>query len=85
MSKVEDMRKEYSLSDLEKGVRGKYYDAYTQSHNIVLLNPEVAEAFPTDQAVNEALLSLVKLAKKSTGLTKQSIDSSNPETISASR
>ena len=66
------MRKEYSLSDLGKGIRGKHYDAYTKSHNIVLLNPQVAEAFPTDQAVNEALLSLVKLAQKSTGLTKQS-------------
>ena len=79
------MRKEYSLSDLEKDVGGKHQDAYTKSHNIVLLNPEVAEAFSTDQAINEALLLLIKPAQKSTGLTKQSIDSSNPETISASR
>ena len=62
MNKVEhndDMRKEYNLSDLGKGVQGKYYDAYSKSHNVVLLKPEVAKSFPTDEAVNEALLSLI--------------------------
>ncbi len=74
MSKAEEndeMRQEYSAADLGKGVRGKYYKAYSKSHNIVLLKPEVAEAFPTDEAVNNALLSLIKLAQESTGLTKQ--------------
>ena len=60
MSKVEesrienggDIRREYRLSDLGKGVRGKYYDNYRRSHNIALLNPEVARAFPADEAVN---------------------------------
>ena len=73
MSKVEnddEMRKEYSISDLGKGVRGKYHKAYNEPHNIVLLNPEVAKAFPTDDAVNVALLSLIKIAQESTGLTK---------------
>ena len=74
MSKIkgnDSMRKEYSLSDLSKGVRGKYYNDYKDSHNIVLLIPELAKAFPTDEAVNQALLSLIKLAQESTNLTNQ--------------
>lgn len=68
--KDDEMRTEYSAADLGKGIRGKYYEQYSKSHNVVLLNPEVAKAFPTDEAVNKALLSLIKLAQESTGLTK---------------
>jgi hypothetical protein len=53
-------------------VRGKYYEAYKEGHNVVLLKPEVAKAFPSEDAVNEALLSLIKIAQASTGLTKDS-------------
>lgn len=67
-----EMRPEYKREDLGKGVRGKYYKAYEESHNIVLLNPEVAKVFQNDEAVNEALLSLIKLAQASVGLTKGS-------------
>ena len=67
-SKNEDeMRPEYKREDLGSGVRGKYYDNYQASHNIVLLNPEVAKAFPTEEAVNEALMSLIQVAQKSVG------------------
>jgi len=68
----DDMRPEYNREDLGVGVRGKYYESYIQSHNLVLLRPEVAEAFPTEEAVNEALLSLVRIAKASTVLTAES-------------
>lgn len=74
MKKVKDedeMRSEYKREDLGAGVRGKYYEAYKDGHNLVLLKPEVAKAFPSEDAVNEALLSLIKIAKASTGLTKQ--------------
>ena len=64
------MRSEYKREDLGLGVRGKYYKAYNESRNIVLLKPEVAKAIPTEEAVNEALLSLIKVAKASTGLSK---------------
>ncbi len=71
--KVKDeMRPEYKREDLGKGVRGKYFSAYTEAHNIVLLDPEVAKAFPSEEAVNEALKSLIKVAQASTGLTKGS-------------
>jgi len=75
MKKVKDqheMRSEYKREDLGDGVRGKYFEAYKEGHNLVLLKPEVAKAFPSEEAVNEALLSLIKVAQASTGLTKES-------------
>jgi hypothetical protein len=48
----EEMLPEY---DLTGGVRGKYVERYRQGTNVVLLDPDVAEKFPTSEAVNEAL------------------------------
>lgn len=70
--KDDEMRSEYKRKDLGTGVRGKYYEAYKQSHNIVLLKPEVAKVFPTEEAVNKALMSLIKVAQASTGLNNDS-------------
>lgn len=71
--KVKDeMRSEYKRDDLGIGMRGKYYEEYRESHNVVLLNPEVAKSFPTEEAVNEALMSLIRVAKTTFGLTKGS-------------
>jgi hypothetical protein len=53
------------------GVRGKYYSAFKEKHNIVLLDPEVANAFPSEEAVNEALKSLIKVARDSVDLTNR--------------
>lgn len=62
--KVKDeMRSEYKRNDLGTGVRGKYYEEYQESHNVVLLNPEVAKSFPTEESVNEALMSLIRITK----------------------
>ena len=66
------MRAEYKREDLGVGVRGKYYQDYNEGHNLVLLTPEVAKAFPSEDAVNKALLSLIKIAQALTGLTKSS-------------
>lgn len=69
----DELRPEYKLSDFPKGfVRGKYFDASRKNANLVLLSPDVARVFPTDEAVNEALRSLIDLAQKSTGLKKRS-------------
>lgn len=46
-----EMRPEYTREDLGAGVRGKYYEAYKASYNLVLLKPEVAKAFPTEEKV----------------------------------
>ncbi len=61
----DDMRDSYQREDLGTGVRGKYYADYIASHNIVRLKPEVAKAFPTEEAVNEALLALIRIAQMS--------------------
>jgi hypothetical protein len=58
--------KEYSAAELGKGVRGKHFNRYTQSSNVVVLDDAVAKAFPNAAAVNQALMGLLTLAKKST-------------------
>lgn len=62
----DDMRPEYKREDLGVGIRGKYYQSYLESHNLVLLRPEVVAAFPSEEAVNEALLSLIRIARATT-------------------
>jgi hypothetical protein len=67
-----ELRPEYRREDLGKGVRGKYFESYQKGTNLVLISPDVAKAFPTEKAVNEALRSLIDLAQKSTGITSHS-------------
>ena len=42
-------------------MRGKYAAHYRVGTNLVLLEPEVAKAFPNDKTVNEALKLVIKL------------------------
>jgi hypothetical protein len=46
--------------DLSGGVRGKYAERYAKGTNVILLDPDVAEKFPTSAAVNEALRRLAR-------------------------
>lgn len=63
----DELRAEYERSDFPAGlVRGKYAERLRESSNIVVLRPEVAQVFPNEDAVNNALLSLIELAQKST-------------------
>lgn len=64
------MRPRYGKDDLGKGVRGKYLTAYAEAHNIVRLDPEVAKAFPSEKAVNEALMTLIEVARASRGCAR---------------
>ena len=56
----DDLRPEYDFSQMKGGVRGKYVERYRQGTNLVLLDPDVAEAFPDAKAVNDALRSLLQ-------------------------
>lgn len=68
-----ELRAEYKRSDFTGPlVRGKYAKRLRESSNIVVLKPEVAEAFPNEESVNSALLSLMKFAQTTTRLTKRS-------------
>jgi hypothetical protein len=60
----DDLPAEYDealLRDLLKtGVRGKYAARYQQGTNLIKLDLDLAEAFPTEQAVNDALRQFLK-------------------------
>jgi hypothetical protein len=60
--KSNGLRREYDLSALKGGERGEYFRRYSEGTNMVLLDPDIAEAFPDAKAVNEALRVLVKVA-----------------------
>ena len=60
----DELRPEYDMKSLLKGgIRGKYAKRYHAGTNLVLLEPEVAKAFPNEKAVNEALKLVMKLKK----------------------
>lgn len=63
----DDLRSEYDLRALLKGsVRGKYAQRYRAGTNLVLLEPDVAQAFPDAAAVNEALRLVMQLTELAT-------------------
>lgn len=57
--KPDELRPEYDLASLGPGVRGKYAGRL-KGTTLVALQPEVAEAFPTSDAVNEALRAVLR-------------------------
>lgn len=62
-SRTEDeMRPEYDLEKLGKGVRGKYHDLAVAGTNHVMLDPDVAAVFPDADSVNRALRLLIQIA-----------------------
>lgn len=68
----DELRAEYDETALKDGVRGKYVARYREGTNLVFLAPDVAAAFPTEQAVNDALRLLMKVARQSVGQPAQS-------------
>lgn len=56
----DELRPEYDFSQLKGGVYGKYIDRYRNGTNVVLLDPDVAAAFPDAKAVNDALRLLLQ-------------------------
>jgi hypothetical protein len=77
----DDMRAEYDFASMSGGVRGKYYRRGRAGTNIVLLEPEVAEAFPTEQAVNAALrgvLNTTRAVRDTGGLSNEALQPTSP-------
>jgi hypothetical protein len=60
----DELRPEYDFSKMVGGVRGKYVERYRAGTNLVLLDPDIARAFPTDASVNEALRLLLQIAQR---------------------
>jgi len=71
-TKAEDeMRAEYKRSDFAKLERGKFYAAVPRGTSVALLEPTIAKAFPTSEAVSEALHELPALAEKAACITRR--------------
>ncbi|MEO5956689.1 MAG: hypothetical protein ABIR36_13510 [Nitrospiraceae bacterium] len=68
----DELRPEYRRSDFGKLVRGKYAARAARETNVVVLEPELAEAFPNAKAVNEALRGLLDVAATTARLTRRS-------------
>lgn len=60
----DELQPEYDFSQMEGGVKGKYVERYRAGTNLVLLDPDVAKAFPTEADVNEALRLLMQVAER---------------------
>ena len=67
----DELRPEYRREDFSKMTRGKYAKQVKAASNVVVLDPKVAKAFPNGDAVNEALLGLLEIAKTA-GLASRS-------------
>jgi hypothetical protein len=55
----DELLAEYDFTQMKGGVIGKYVERYRTGTNLVLLDPDIAQAFPNDSAVNEALRMLI--------------------------
>jgi hypothetical protein len=69
--KKADMREEYTRADLPGLARGKFFQEAMQGATVVVLDPELAKAFPTSEAVNNALAGLLAIASEARKLTEK--------------
>jgi hypothetical protein len=72
----DELRPEYDFASMKGGVRGKYVKRYRAGTNIVLVEPDVADAFPTQGAVNEALrgiLDTTRAVRRTGGLQNKAL------------
>ncbi len=74
--RVDDLQPEYDLSQLQGGVRGKYYERATARSNLVLIEPDLTELFPDSESVNRALRLMAEVAKGATARKRRRSPSS---------
>ena len=67
----DELRPEYDEELLKDGVRGKYAERYATGTNLVRLAPDVAAVFPDDEAVNEALRLVMRVAEDTRRITRR--------------
>lgn len=58
-----ELRDEYDLAKMTIVPKGRYAPHRRAGKNIVLLEPDIARAFPTDETVNEALRLVIEIAR----------------------
>ena len=59
-SEKDTLREEYPEELIKSGTRGKYAKQSAEGTNVVLLDADVAKAFPTSESVNQALRALIQ-------------------------
>ena len=59
----DDLRPEYGLDELKNKAVGKHYESYKRGVNVVVIDPDLLEAFPDAKAVNDALRELLARRK----------------------
>jgi hypothetical protein len=80
-SDEDELREAYKRSDFPGGlIRGKYAKRMKESSNVIVIRPEVAQVFPNEKAVNDALLSLIEIAQKTTRSTRHATGSPKKQT-----
>ncbi|RPI79246.1 MAG: hypothetical protein EHM45_03630 [Desulfobacteraceae bacterium] len=80
-NRLDDLRSEYNF-DYSNAIRGKYFKRLIEEGaNIVILEPDIAKAFSSSSAVNDALRSLLDLARSTQRLTRRSGRRSKSRTI----
>ena len=60
---TDELRREYDLSKLKGGVKGKYYQHAIAGTNLVLIDPDLSSLFPDSESVNRALRLLAETAQ----------------------
>jgi len=58
-----ELREEYDLSEMTVVAKGRYAPKRRPGQNVVLLAEDVVKAFPTDEAVNEALRLVMRISE----------------------
>ena len=79
----DELRPEYDETVLKNGVRGKYVQRYKAGTKSVRLDPDVAAAFPTAEAVNEALRLLMKVAQTTLAASPSASPATSPLSFSS--
>ena len=74
MKKRSTSKEDQDISELKSeqlgvGVRGKYFKQFSQGSNVVVLLPEIQKAFPTSEAVNKALASMLAFTQEAQTIT----------------
>lgn len=60
---IDELRPEYRREDFGEMERGKYAERTRRASNVVVLDPDVAAAFPNAQSVNQTLRELLHREK----------------------
>jgi hypothetical protein len=69
---ADELRPEYSRSDFGPFVRGKYIERLRERSNVVVIDPDIADLFPNEASVNDALRALAAIAKRASSPRRRS-------------